>query len=121
MALASQRADRNFAAQTLIATHVQPWPSPIHRVLSPASHERVSLVYFAYPPPQTSIDRIADELVSWAKENNGDSGAHQIDQQAYYLLRNQCAEESKSERLLHEVTSEPVGQVIEAKWKQVQR
>jgi len=41
------------------------FPSPKHRVLSPTSEKRASLVYFAYPPPDLSIRTVSERLVDW--------------------------------------------------------
>ncbi|KAL7580321.1 hypothetical protein ACA910_004356 [Epithemia clementina (nom. ined.)] len=38
------------------------WPSPRHRVVSPTHESRVSLVYFAYPPPHLSLAQVVQFL-----------------------------------------------------------
>jgi len=39
------------------------WPSPRHRVVSPSQSKRHSLVYFAYPRPDSTLDSVASSLV----------------------------------------------------------
>jgi hypothetical protein len=48
------------------------WPSPRHRVCLPTEKQqrRASLVYFAYPPPDLSIETISQRLCEWYQHNN---------------------------------------------------
>jgi hypothetical protein len=59
----------NFDALADDATSVKTviWPSPRHRVCLPTAKQqrRASLVYFAYPPPELSINSISQALREW--------------------------------------------------------
>jgi len=63
------------------------WPSPLHRVVSPENEERVSLVYFGYPPRGLSLTQIQKLLKSWKPLSRG----RRLPLEDYYLLRNQSA------------------------------
>ncbi|OEU21047.1 hypothetical protein FRACYDRAFT_234675 [Fragilariopsis cylindrus CCMP1102] len=62
------------------------WPSPLHRVISPKNEERVSLVYFGYPPRGLSLNEIQNNMLNgWNLSLRG--RRQPLDD--YYLLRNQ--------------------------------
>ena len=96
------------------------WPSPRHRVCLPTAKQqrRASLVYFAYPPPELSVDSISQALHEWWYRHNTTTtmndtsktavlsstlpqpaavaDAHWIPYQDYYLLRNQAASSAET-------------------------
>lgn len=53
-----------LAVSNLVTTTstMMDWPSPRHRVVSPVDETRVSLVYFAYPPPDISLAKVVKAL-----------------------------------------------------------
>jgi len=112
------------------------FPSPKHRVLSPTTKKRVSLVYFAYPPPQSSIHSIAEHLEQsgWChrihKESPGSRAAGNttsIPFDEYYLLRNQQNQNGSSEvvrsaeKQFNFIWDMELRAVLQDKWQQVQR
>jgi hypothetical protein len=110
------------------------WPSPLHRVVSPVNSTRCSLVYFCYPPPHMTLDGIARQLAPWCneKQRNVQRPAAAIPYEHYYLLRNQSGKEEGAAAAADEVRrgaaeqfqrirSMPLRQVLEEKWRQVQR
>ena len=103
-----------------------PWPSPKHRVTSHPHKERVSLVYFGYPPRLSSLQRIQNRL------NEGWQHSRTTGQRLplgdYYLLRNQSAENVGSTDKNHEASrlcqtfwDIPVQDTVRLKWEQVNR
>jgi len=52
------------------------FPSPKHRVLSPISEPRVSLVYFAYPPPGESLESLSRGLEEWIQQQQQQKHHH---------------------------------------------
>jgi hypothetical protein len=125
------------------------WPSPLHRVLCPleqdengneqedktGSNSRCSLVYFVYPPSGKSIEDVENSLF-------GNKSAHLLSTHAQYnktfpfshymLLENQSAKESscgldasseeeRAMKVYSSIRHQPFDQVIQDKWKQVQR
>lgn len=100
------------------------WPSPKHRVLSPTTERRGSLVYFAYPPPETSINDITDKLDSWCRQHEDmlSSQPVYVPYEDYYLLRNQSSASCIPPRQQYDaIASFPLKQVFAEKWHQVQR
>ncbi|CAB9502382.1 oxidoreductase, 2OG-Fe(II) oxygenase family protein [Seminavis robusta] len=107
------------------------FPSPKHRVLSPVTETRVSLVYFVYPSPGQSLESLASGVASWLETDQGKrGGAHaktpshgHIPYEHYYLLHDQS--ESNRNRLPKDVYLEickrSMEQVFAEKWTQVQR
>jgi hypothetical protein len=66
------------------------WPSPKHRVVSSATSERASLVYFGYPPASCSLQSIQDELRDWKPSLRG----HRLPLRDYFLLQDQSSNAS---------------------------
>lgn len=103
------------------------WPSPKHRVVT-SRRERTSLVYFGYPPAQSSIHGIQKALENWNVPSRGKC----LPLPEYYLLHDQSSsspivgEETNFEALLPDdiyssIAELSVQEVIQKKWKQVQR
>lgn len=69
------------------------WPSPKHRVVSSASRERTSLVYFGYPPASCSLQTIQDALRDWKPSLRG----HRLPLRDYYLLQDQSSNASAAD------------------------
>jgi hypothetical protein len=95
------------------------YPSPIHRVICPSSTTpRVSLVYFAYPPPKMSLLEI-----EMALENHSMVIDSKICYDSYFLLQNQTTGSSlqDSEAVYQRIRAQPLYSVFRAKWDQVQR
>ena len=106
-----------------------PFPSPLHRVLSPSAERRVSFVYFAYPPPDARLRALIQALQSsWPHLSSMPPlGATDLRLDDYYLLRDQKhpgtpsdAGAAASERL-ERILDRPIGDVLQEKWDQVQR
>ena len=96
------------------------FPSPRHRVVSSESHERASLVYFAYPPSHLSLGEVIESLQEWSLSSRGPCLPHDY----YYLLRNQSDGRfgaTTSFRQYNAMKTVPLGTVVETKWQQVQR
>jgi 2OG-Fe(II) oxygenase superfamily len=111
-----------------------PFPSPLHRVLSPRAEKRVSLVYFAYPCPEASLDDLVHTLLEWkllpvAPTQRLDIGVQdrEVPFEEYCLLRDQhqsqhsdSFRQSGADRF-RELVRVPVRVALEEKWNQVQR
>jgi hypothetical protein len=119
------------------------FPSPLHRVLSPTSVKRFSLVYFAYPAPFATLNDLIHELKGWrllppakgtkvvgTEENTAMVRNHQnpddeILFEDYYLLMDQDqikgAEHKSAFNRFQEVLNVPIRRVLDEKWRQVQR
>eukprot|EP00536_Pseudo-nitzschia_multiseries_P016993 jgi/Psemu1/48860/gm1.48860_g len=113
------------------------WPSPKHRVLSHEKKERVSLVYFGYPPRGLSLHRIQTILDSGWKHSS--TRGPRLPLEEYYLLRNQSVasassttnadndhsdsseDNSESGHLYRTMWDLPVQDIVQLKWKQVNR
>jgi hypothetical protein len=116
----------NHDADTACGTRCKvQWPSPRHRVVSPTKGERTSLVYFAYPPASCSIQTMQDAISNWS--GNDDRGL-QLPLSEYYLLHDQSSTSSSSasfQQTVHgtytKLRSLSIREVIQEKWKQVQR
>ena len=98
------------------------WPSPKHRVVS-SKEERVSLVYFGYPPANSSITDIQNALADWNVSRRG----RRLPLNEYYLLHNQSTSSNDDDSMgtsvsiYRSIQSMPTKQVIQEKWNQVQR
>ncbi|GKZ01315.1 hypothetical protein MPSEU_001082500 [Mayamaea pseudoterrestris] len=131
----SLAADRNDTTTPFAC-----FPSPLHRVVSPTTEARVSLVYFAYPPSYRSIREVAERLAlaNWianVSQHVPLQKSQPVSYQDYYLLQNQSAEASMDATNCDEdnaaavsATAEferivdlPVGSILQDKWRQVQR
>lgn len=96
------------------------FPSPKHRVVSPNDENRISLVYFAYPPPSISLAQIETRLAGHPILNGEVS---KTDYDSYYLLQNQTpggqAEDPKN--VYKRIRGMQLSECFEEKWEQVQR
>jgi hypothetical protein len=123
----------NVETNTASTTSVVVWPSPRHRVLSPTTQKRASLVYFAYPPVDKSIREITLHLTSWCRRvrqqqdeslsmSLGPKFNH-VPYEDYYLLRNQQSIVSSvtPEQQFKAIVDRPLKDVLAEKWEQVQR
>jgi 2OG-Fe(II) oxygenase superfamily len=113
---------------------VAPFPSPLHRVLSPTAKKRVSLVYFAYPCPEATLENLVHALLEWRlmpvgpTQDLGDRVADRaVPFEEYFLLRDQHqsrhfdnVRQSGADRF-RELVHVPVRVALEEKWNQVQR
>jgi len=110
------------------------FPSPKHRVLSPSTEPRASLVYFVYPPPGQSLSSLQKGLAEWWQSpSNGEStissddGSQKcaIPYDEYFLLHDQSLDGTTASRTPMEVfasiRNKPLEQVWAEKWQQVQR
>jgi hypothetical protein len=153
---ANESSDKNFpignhnpikaSPTSPISPPLVVWPSPCHRVVSPITHRRLSLVYFAYPPPTVSLDDMEDAMEKWwathplarnAQSMKGDNMSHPlvntIPWDDYFILKNQSSsidKETLGDNLSRKKTAHdtyqkiarlPVRQVLQEKWQQVQR
>jgi hypothetical protein len=111
--------DGNFETSSVV------WPSPKHRVLSPTTQKRASLVYFAYPPHDISIRDITTNLSSWCQQQQIDSqslGPNRVPYDEYYLLHNQSKASSVTpEQQFEAIVDRPLKDILADKWEQVQR
>jgi hypothetical protein len=113
-----------------------PFPSPLHRVISPTIEPRASLVYFCYPPAERSIIDIVQGLAEWISRLAkvplaANKLKYTIPYQDYYLLKNQSAnagagleDDDTNERAHHafqRMVDKPVHDILKDKWDQVQR
>jgi isopenicillin N synthase-like dioxygenase len=98
------------------------WPSPKHRVVSPTESQRLSLVYFAYPPPTATMASMKEELAEWSR-THAPSCSVKTAFDDYYLLLNQSNEGKVLDptETYTNIKSRPVGEVLREKWDQVQR
>ena len=120
------------------------WPSPRHRVISPLQQHRHSLVYFVYPPPDSTPALITDSLLDWCQAHYGNSPVVdsniRIPYEDYSLLCDQSAHaildtvRSRDEVKLNyssdtnhfsmrwrDIQSIPMRNILQEKWQQVQR
>ena len=102
-----------------------PWPSPRHRVKSHPDKERVSLVYFGYPPRGVSLGEIQNRLdESWQLSS---TRGKKLPLSEYFLLRNQSSgaseqdRESEASRLYQTMWNLPIEDIVRLKWEQVSR
>jgi hypothetical protein len=98
------------------------WPSPKHRVVSPTQSQRLSLVYFAYPPPTATMASMKEGLKEWSRAH-APSCCVTTAFDDYYLLLNQSNEGKALDptETYTKIKSRPVGDVLREKWDQVQR
>ena len=101
------------------------WPSPKHRVVSSQMQERFSLVYFAYPPGQTSLNGIQDALQArWPLLLKEQHHHHRLPLKEYYLLHDQSigSDSTKTPEEMHrEIWTLPIQDIVQLKWRQVHR
>jgi hypothetical protein len=104
------------------------WPSPKHRVLSPTLEMRCSLVYFAYPPPEASINDLVETLRQLDNVETlidfSSLNSVSIPYETYFLLQNQSSEGNQvhsSSKILESISSKSLAKVLREKWRQVQR
>jgi hypothetical protein len=118
------------------------WPSPRHRVISPTREKRHSLVYFAYPSPDSTIQEISDRLydeymmmtmMMGTKMKRTNRQNIRIPYEDYFLLRDQSTSAKnndddeehihteKSKQKLDSILTKELGTVFQEKWQQVQR
>ncbi len=104
-----------------------PWPSPRHRVKSHPHKERVSLVYFGYPPRGVSLGEIQSHLdEGWP---HSATRGKKLPLSEYFLLRNQSSgasdeqetKESEASRLYQTMWNLPIEDIVRLKWEQVSR
>jgi 2OG-Fe(II) oxygenase superfamily len=110
----------------------QVWPSPRHRVLSPISQKRNSLVYFCYPPSRETIGSIAEGLDSFCQREYA-TRAFTFDTfmsyDSYSILHDQSTaqgdttneQEASVVQRFATIINTPVVDVLNTKWRQVQR
>lgn len=101
------------------------WPSPKHRVISPTQQRRLSLVYFAYPPPSASLKSMQQDLVGWCQETllPDMKSTVRVPWEDYYILRDQSNHgQGDDPRAMYEkLFTLPVDAILQKKWSQVQR
>ena len=124
------------------------WPSPRHRVVSPVQETRVSLVYFAYPPPDVTLAQVVESLQQQQAQRqeqqggsfrvmkkeppgNGDSSTERrtLALEDYSLLQNQSSTRNSNVHTtplspkdqLDRILHLPLREVLMDKWNQVQR
>lgn len=119
MSIGTTASMRNARTSSTIGLPQIIFPSPQHRVVSPSTHSRLSLVYFCYPPPGVTLDTIEARLsgVLHTPKNTG------VDFTSYYILKNQKSGGvlMSEEETYQSIRSTPLDQVISHKWDQVQR
>ena len=112
------------------------FPSPKHRVLSPSTEPRASLVYFVYPTPGQSLESLSKGVSQWYRQYATSSKTPlptELSYDNYYLLHDQSVsttsnegnginEEIKSPKQIFEkIFQMPLNDVFAEKWQQVQR
>ena len=104
------------------------WPSPKHRVVSPISNPRFSLVYFAYPEPQFTLAQATESLLSSSQDSkicHPNNQQQIIPLQQLSLLCDQSANATSTTGawdILQDMYHQPfASHVIPNKWSQVQR
>ena len=108
---------------------LQSWPSPLHRVISPRQNRRLSLVYFAYPPVEYSLQQVINGIHEWTNQQiiYDREPAIVTSLSDYFLLRDQKQngrtgdQEDSAKRILDEILCLPFQEVFERKWNEVQR
>ncbi len=113
------------------------WPSPRHRVLCSTVRNRVSLVYFCYPPPRLSLQDLEDGLRNWSTNIPPTIMPYSC----YALLHNQSSSSSTAsgdnkeqpknnknsntpsnpQEMYRSIRARPLQEVFAEKWLQVQR
>jgi hypothetical protein len=110
----------------------QVWPSPRHRVLSPIYQKRNSLVYFCYPPANQTIGSIAEGLDGFCRREYATrvfTRDSVISYDNYSLLHDQSSalhdtankQEDTAEQRFTAIVGTPVIEILNTKWRQVQR
>jgi hypothetical protein len=122
------------------------WPSPRHRVISPIHQQyRHSLVYFVYPPATATPATITGSLLDWCachyfdrlqqtiyeekgyhKGMNKRTSLMNIDWKHYSILADQSSLSVKSDpialpRRWCDMQCTLVGNILQEKWREVQR
>ncbi|KAL3912648.1 MAG: hypothetical protein SGILL_006802, partial [Bacillariaceae sp.] len=100
------------------------WPSPKHRVVSSKTQERVSLVYFAYPPSHASLAALRQTLqTKWALLQLKEQHCR-LPLKEYYLLHDQSVGSVSTrtpEEMYKEIWHLPIHEIVQLKWRQVHR
>ena len=100
------------------------WPSPKHRVVSSKTHERVSLVYFAYPPSQASLATMHQTLqTNWPLLQLKEKHCR-LPLTEYFLLHDQSVGSASTrtpEEMYEEMWNLPIQNIVQLKWRQVHR
>lgn len=124
-----------------VSPSVVVWPSPCHRVVSPTTQRRLSLVYFAYPPSTVSLQNMEEAMFWWWSRNLAltmNSNHHpnisniQVPFDDYFILKNQSTSDGDDElgdhpgkdharSVYRAIVNQPIRQVLQEKWQQVQR
>ena len=101
------------------------YPSPRHQVLCPFRTEgkesRCSLVYFAYPPLDVSLEDVETKLGAGKSPRAQKVPVHY---DRYSLLHNQSAQSSEASPhrdVFERIRKQPFEEAIKEKWGQVQR
>ena len=102
-----------------------PWPSPRHRVKSHPQKERVSLVYFGYPPRGLSLGEIQTRLDDEGWPHSSTRG-QRLPLREYFLLRNQSTTatgniDTDAGHLYKRMWNLPIQDIVRLKWEQVSR
>ncbi len=127
--LVLDQSSRNNTSTTSIDNSMDslsfPWPSPRHRVKSHPEKERVSLVYFGYPPRGLSLCDIQKRIdEGWPHSS---TRGKKLPLAEYFLLRNQSSGASdkdldaEADRLYQTMWNLPVQDIVRLKWEQVSR
>ena len=123
--------DKKKTTTTMPSYH---WPSPKHRVLSPTTEPRASLVYFVYPPIGQSLASLSEGLMPWvqsqyccpSKEDTTTARKVSTPYEEYFLLHDQSADDATGvkrspKEVFNSIVKTPMEQVFAEKWNQVQR
>jgi 2OG-Fe(II) oxygenase superfamily len=101
------------------------WPSPLHRVRSPETGRRRSLVYFCYPTPKAGSLQNLQHLLQ-SEDFSADHQHDQVRLEHYSLLQNQSllllgGKPSDARKVYERILHQPLVEVFMEKWSQVQR
>lgn len=122
LAMARSKQNQQCSATDGPSSHA--FPSPRHRVVSPRTEPRASLVYFVYPPPTQSLESLAAGLTSWVQSHSPSQVSTTIPFETYYLLLDQSASTNAKrtpEEVFDAIYTRPMQEVFVEKWQQVQR
>lgn len=111
------------------------WPSPLHRVLCPVKDDsqnclqsessRCSLVYFAYPAKGVSLKDVQDFTEKHDCVDQSKNVGFTFPYERYMVLRDQSDgvfdSAAEAKKVYGKIVSVPFHEVIQEKWKQVQR
>ena len=125
----TEKLSNDIEAKNTANTISHSWPSPRHRVQCNPHKERVSLVYFGYPPRGLSLERIQNHLdQGW---RHFSTRGQKLPLKEYYLLRNQSVakkagavsvdEDIEARRLYRTMWNLPIQDIVRLKWEQVNR